>query len=190
MNEYIIPEKIQYALPENCDFEKIIQGDFGQKGKIGRGGFDLDGWGKHISSSCTPRITGVGLVINAPRELVYPNNNANSKGNVLPVTGRIKHEISHRMDVGDISESVVFVMIDSKTLDIGFGRIPPVQNAIPYNLPKRKEPPKKGVIIGFAFTVNLLRICDMPLYETEYIVYAMVGPYKSNVMTINVTERK
>jgi hypothetical protein len=44
--------------------------------------------------------------------------------------------------------------------------------------------------IGEVLRANLAKMLDLPAVETEYIVYASLGPYRSNTLTVKLVRRK
>lgn len=178
-----------YTIPENCDFNAVIEGGFGR-----------NGGGIRDSNSCSPEITGydyAGIVINAPKEIIFSSESTENDENALPICGTFADALGTFVtNTRSLVHSIVIVVVDTKTNQSWSGKIPEMQNQIrrPKGKNERKKPltaeELKGRTIGGYFNPNLFNITSMPLRETEYIVYATVGPYKSNVVTIKATKSK
>ncbi|MBI3560409.1 MAG: hypothetical protein HY080_01640 [Gammaproteobacteria bacterium] len=179
-----------YSIPENCDFNQIIKRGFGR-----------DGRGLPGENPCSPDIHDlkfVGIVINAPKEIRFSSTETEDDLNAIPVCGVQSHDAGTYIDRnGSLNQSLIFVVTDIKANATWSGRIPGPQNLVPQPKPLHGEEKiftreeMKGRIIRQRFNPNLFNITSMVLRETEYIVYATVGPYKSNVVTIKaIKERK
>lgn len=181
-----------YSIPENCDFAQVVARGFGR-----------DGGGRSEDNQCSPVIHDVkfvGIVINAPKVVYFSTTDTEDDQNAIPVCGVIRHDLGTFLggkNEINLSETIVFVVTDTKSNDTWSGKIPGPQNLIPRPKPLHGEAKKftleemKGRILGEAFNPNLFNITGMQLRETEYLVYATVGPYKSNVVTIKaIRERK
>ena len=178
-----------YKIPDSCDFTKVIDTGFGRNGT-----------GINQSNSCSPEITDfdfVGIVINAPKKIQFDIESIDNNKIVLPICGAYAHDMGIYIDnKKNFLNSIVFVVVDSKTNQVWSGQIPELQNlarkpkSISGDRKKLTLDEMSGRIIGGYFNPNLFNITDIPIFETEYIIYATVGPYKSNVITIKFTKKK
>lgn len=180
-----------YSIPEDCDFSQVVARGFG---RAGRGHFS--------ENVCTPIIHDlkfVGIVINAPKVVHFITTSTEDGENAIPVSGLIRHDLGTFIggkNELNLAETIVFVVKDTRTNDVWHGKIPGPQNLVPKPKPKdgneRKLTPEemKGRILGEVFNPNLFDITSLQLRETEYLVYATVGPYKSNVVTIKTIKDK
>ena len=179
-----------YSIPKNCNFDEII-----------RRGFGRDGSGQKDDTSCTPIINDenfLGIVINAPKKIdIYGPDQGENK-TAFPVSGVIAHDLG--LDLGGkgyqhLTNLMIIVIIDAHTNEVWHGRIPQMDHRIPPPPPKNgpKKPltheEMKGRIIEEVFNPNLLSITNMELRETEYLVYATLGPYKSNVASVQAKKK-
>ena len=179
-----------YSIPENCDFAQVITRGFGR-----------DGGGRSEDNQCSPVIHDlkfVGIVINAPKVVHFSTPDTEDDQNAIPVCGVISHDLGTFLGrkYSSLPETVIFVVTDVKSNDTWSGKIPGPQNLIPRPKPLHGEEKKftleemKGRIHHEWFNPNLFNITGMQLRETEYLVYATVGPYKSNVVTIKTIKEK
>jgi hypothetical protein len=172
-----------YSIPEDCDFNQIIKRGFGR-----------DGGGSSDKNQCTPDIHDLkflGIVINAPKVIHFSSTDTEDNQNAIPVSGIISHDLGTYLDRNtSLTRSVIIVVTDIKANETWSGKIPGPQNLVPRPKPLHGDDKKftleemKGRILQQTFNPNLFNITGMELRETEYLVYATVGPHKSNVVAI------
>lgn len=190
VSDIIIPDVSMkpYVIPDNCDFNAVIEGGFGR-----------NGGGIRDSNECSPKIINsdyAGIVINAPKEVFFTTNNTNNNENAIPICGTYADALGvFSISTRSLVHSIVFVVVDAKTNQAWSGKIPEIQNKMPRpkgkherQIPLAIEDLKGRTITGY-FNPNVFNIISIPLYETEYIIYATIGPYKSNVVTIKLTKK-
>jgi len=178
-----------YKIPNDCNFTQVIESGFGRNGS-----------GINQSNSCSPEIMDLnfnGIVINAPNEIIFDTDSTENNQNAIPLCGTYAHDMGVYIDTKkNFINSIIFVVVDTKTNETWSGQIPELQNlarkpkSISGDRKKLTLEEMKGRIIGGYFNPNIFNITSARLYETEYIVYATVGPYKSNAITIKATKRK
>ena len=65
------------------------------------------------------------------------------------------------------------------------------ENLIPMPAEMRDPQNKQtNTTIGEVLRANIAKMIDLPAVETEYIVYASMGPYRSNSLTVKVVRRQ
>ena len=132
-----------------------------------------------------------GIVINGPKEIIWPKGVkpqeagpfGSTKGPMrLMIAGYYRLPESTLGLDGEFKNEILFVAVNQvtnsvysgKILKFGTGRI------------KRGNRPKNdpaGVSGGYA-NADLVNICGVPITPATYTVYATLGEYKSNVLTI------
>lgn len=169
-----------YYLPEKCDFSAI-------------------GNNSRLESECSPKLQDPlfgyyrGLLINGPRRVTFPRGFETEDMEVTPfgdAIGAVKLMVAGLLQLppdtlgfeGDLSDSVVFVAVDQQTSQTYSGKI--VSVGFPGEIPG----PIGGSISDKQeyFTIDLIQNLNLPVSEAKYSVYATLGPYKSNVLTIEV----
>ena len=152
--------------------------------------------GTLLSSACSPAIEEDGfrgLRIAAPEVVTY------LPGDFNPITGAFARIVvcgTYRLEFstlgldGDFVESIVLVAVDEGRRETFNGRMVTVQNRIP-------PPPRPdgltpadfaGDVITGYFNPNLAVVLDLPEQPADYVVYAVLGPYESNRVSISVRE--
>jgi hypothetical protein len=65
------------------------------------------------------------------------------------------------------------------------------ETLVPYpsDMPRSKTD-HTNTTIGEFLRANLAKMIDLPAVETEYIIYASLGPYRSNTLTVKLVRRK
>jgi hypothetical protein len=160
-------------------------------------------WLRHnnpwISTRGTPRIlSGVGIAINAPREVQFsegPRLSHKDAQFIVCVATRFVYDM---LGYGsDFMDHLTLVVVDARThqeysasallaedSNIGENLKPP-----PSDMPRSKTD-HTNTTIGEFLRANLAKMIDLPAVETEYIVYASLGPYRSNTLTVKLVRRK
>lgn len=190
----IPPPKPPYTIPENCDFLTVRE--------------------TFMDNECSPVInhTFKGFLINMPKEHYYEPGEKMLSGafTLVPVCGayRIANgdfpELSPEETLEhDISDDILVVAVDTKTREVytghyvepwGKARMPEAfrRDVLEGMYESRKNPPAPPgtMISGGYFNYNLPAVVRLPEKPAEYIVYVVVGPYKSNVRTVKIMKKK
>jgi hypothetical protein len=161
--------------------------------------FELEGMARflgsdRVSGPCTPKIEeGLGLAINAPREVVFSRGPQLDPNEARFIVCGASQFVYDSMGFGArFADQVVFVAVDARTHEARSAAIEPnVPNAVPPpdDLP-RSETDHSGTTIGEVFRANLASIMQLPAVESEYIVYIVLGPYRSNSLSVKVVRRR
>ena len=136
-----------YSIPENCDFNQVINSGFGREGS-----------GLPGKNQCTPNIHDLkylGIVINAPKVINFNSTETEDNQNAIPICGIVSHDLGTYIDKNSsLIRSVIIVVTDVKSNETWSGRMPGPQNLRPRPMPlhgkKKKFTPEemKGRIIG------------------------------------------
>jgi hypothetical protein len=146
-----------------------------------------------VSSPCTPQIEeGVGLAINAPREVTFSKGPELDPDDAQFIVCGASNFLYDSMGMGArFADNVTFVAVDARTQEArSASNEPNVPNRVdpPGDLP-RPETDHSQTNIGEVFRVNLARIMRLPAVDSEYMVHAALGPYRSNSLTVKVVRR-
>ena len=152
-----------------------------------------------FSTRGTPRIiSGLGIAINAPREVQFsegPRLSHKDAQFIVCVATRFVYDM---MGYGaDFMNHVTLVVVDARThqeysasaLLADDSNIR--DNIVPF--PDDMSQPQTdhtNTTIGEVLRANLAKMIDLPAVETEYIIYASLGPYRSNTLTVKLVRRK
>ncbi|MCP4486771.1 MAG: hypothetical protein GY820_05545 [Gammaproteobacteria bacterium] len=174
-----------YKMPENCDFMKISNLEAGE-------------------NECTPVLLDpmfsefTGLLINGPKQVVWPADVSVSDyppgpfGDThgplrLMIAGLANVEYSTLGLKGDVSSNVLVVAVNQLTAGSYTGKMPEPEflpePAFGINEGSIEEPVQEGVA-GSWFNLDLVHDLSLPITEASYTVYATLGDYKSNILTI------
>jgi hypothetical protein len=185
------------------------------KFKIDRdGSFEPEAfWLRHnnprLSTRGTPDIiSGIGIAINAPREVQF-SEGPDEGGSFSEGPRRLPEETQFIVCVAtrfvynmmgyesDFMDHVFLEAVDTRTheaygasvlladdSDIREHLIPPPKDMA------EPETDHTNTTIGEVLRANLAKMIDLPAVETEYIVYASLGPYRSNTLTVKLVRRK
>ena len=143
---------------------------------------------------CSPEIEkGLGIAINAPFEVTFSNEGTlDSKDCRFIVCGASRF-VYNTLGYGtNFADQITFVAVDQTSQVATSGMMEPnVPNPIPPppDIPKSKTDHSKTTI-GEVFRTNLADIMTLPAVETDYVVYAAFGPYRSNTLTVKVRKRE
>jgi hypothetical protein len=147
-----------------------------------------------VDCPCSPEIEeGLGIAINAPIEVTF-----STEGKLDPKDCRFficgaSQFVYNTLGYGaNFADQVTFVAVDQTDQVARTGVMEPnVPNPIspPDDLPKSTTDHSKTTI-GEVFRANLADIMTLPAVETDYVVYAALGPYRSNTLTVKVRKRK
>ncbi len=175
----MLEEQPQYTIPEHCDFSTV--------GEV------------FLDNECSPIIFGdtfKGIVINMPKEHYY------IVGQIMPFGGFTYLPVCGAYQVGNgelpgrrIEDALLLVAVDTKTKEVYSGRfrLPGVEVPMPEKFRKQidDQPDPPGTYVGGGnFNYNLTEVVNLPERPAEYIVYVTAGPYKSNVRTVKIMQKK
>jgi len=177
-----------YQMPENCDFSKVINAD------------------TH-SNECTPVLDNKffskfsGLLINGPKEVVWPKNGDPSDYPAGPwgttegpfrlmVAGLVRTEYKTLGLKGEASEEVLLVAVNQQTAESYSGKMPQpdVDTEPDFDMGLEEIPPtdeEQNKLLTSYFNFDLVHDLGLPIKEASYNVYATLGEMKSNSIIIN-----
>jgi hypothetical protein len=165
-------EAMAHVIDRKCDFSKVSA--------------------QFESNACTPQIDGFsfeGLLINTPEEVVFSGSGSLSRaGGKLMLCGACRFKQSFMNLRGHFIDQILFVAVNAKTHQTYSAKLESVPNAIPGPDPDDGLDP--AMLVGEVFNPDLGELLRLPAEEAEYIVYATIGPYRSNVLTTRVRSRK
>lgn len=181
-----------YELPQDCNFSKVVNNS----------GLNYD---------CTPKLRGSpkkfqGLLINGPKEVVWPNNYdltgmaKTRDGDViaspikLMIAGLTRLPSNTLNLNGVFNDRVLIIAVNQKTGEVYSGRMQ-VSGSRPDPLPPifsdsssvgsfKEDAANNTSIVGDRFNIDLIHNLGIPIENGTYTVYATLGDYKSNVLTI------
>ena len=147
-----------------------------------------------LDCSCTPELgEGLGIAINAPIEVTLSNDETlNSRNWQFVVCGASRFVYDTLGYGSSFADHISFVAVDQTSQVATSGVMEP---AVPNPIPPPADMPKSTTdhsktTIGEVFRTNLADIMNLPAVETDYVVYAALGPYRSNTLTVKVRKRK
>ena len=169
-----------YSLPENCDFSALKGGD-------------------EVSNACSPSLierTYRGIVINGPKRVVWPKGTEPDK-NPSPFgttkgPGRLiitavykirENPLGSYENVNDVNNEILFVVVNQITGSIYSGKLPKFGTTQKPDLGHLTAGDPNRYAKGY-INPDLVNICGLPIAPATYTVYATLGEYKSNVLTI------
>jgi hypothetical protein len=152
-----------------------------------------------LSTNGTPNIiSGVGIAINAPRIVEFSSgpqlDHRDAQFIVCVATQFVYDTLGYGSDFMD---HVFLVAVDARThQEYGASALKAEdtnarENLIP--MPDDMRDPSNtqtDTTIGEVLRANLAKMIKLPAVETEYIVYATLGPYRSNTLTVRLVRRK
>jgi hypothetical protein len=172
-----------YELPENCDFNSV-------------------GNNSELRSDCSPKLIDQfpkanyqGILINSAPDILWPKNFGLKDMPMLPngnADGPLKFMIAGLVNLpyntlnlhGDFASQVVIVAVNQKTAKVYNGKM------IPFGFAGVK-PDVTGLGISQInndhlcyFNIDLVQNLEIPIADATYNVYAVLGDYKSNVLTV------
>lgn len=176
-----------YEIPENCDFMTVSNDHAGE-------------------NECTPKLLDPyfsefsGILINGPKEVVWdreidPEDFPESPwgGTTGPlrlmIAGLVRLEYSTLGLNGDFSGDVLVVAVDQKTAQTYSGKMPEADFLPEPELDMDEADPKmteddRKMLVNSLFNLDLVHDLDLPIADATYSVYATLGQYKSNVLTV------
>ncbi len=173
-----------YELPVNCDFSKV-------------------GNNHTMETGCSPVLKDpffsefIGLVINTPKIFLWPKNDSIENYQSFPNGGNespLKFSISGLAKIpdsvlnydGDISYEIVVTAVNQKTAEVYSAKM--IKNGMSGTKPGSTLSNTNDLPHDFIrkhyFNIDLVSNAGLPISEAIYTVYAMIGKYKSNVITV------
>lgn len=146
------------------------------------------------SNECTPKIDGFafeGLLINLPEEVTLRSPGPGTLSDarvVLRLCGACRFKYSLFGLRGTYVDHILFIAVDARTHEPHASRMETVPNAIPG--PDPEDGLEPDMLVGEVFNPDLAELLRLPAREADYIVYATLGPYRSNVLTTRVRVRR
>jgi hypothetical protein len=136
-------------------------------------------------NECTPEPDGdfEGILINAPEEVLFEGAGELAAGTVIPLCGRCKLPYDYLGLDGAFVPAMLFVAVNAATHRAHAGRLEPTPNRLP---PPGPRVPQPGLRVGKYFNPNLAAIMTLPAEEADYLVYATLGAYQSNVLRVRL----
>lgn len=188
--EALVSLKEGYTIPENCDFMVISNTDTGD-------------------NQCTPKLLDPffskfsGVLINGPKEVVWPSSASladyppgpfgDTHGPLrLMIAGIVNVKYSTLGLDGDFGENVLLVVVNEHTAQTYTGKMPSPDYApapppeFPVEEVSYSEETLNSLVSSW-FNLDLVHDLGLPIAEATYTVYATLGEYKSNVLTIKTT---
>ena len=147
-----------------------------------------------LEGPCTPRLDdGLGIALNAPVEVTFSTEKKLEARDCRFLVCGASRFVYDTLGYGaNFADHVTFVAVDQLTHVVySAGMEPNVQNpeAPPSDLPRSATDHSESTI-GEYFRANLAEIMTLPAVETGYVVYAALGPHRSNTLTVKVVRRK
>jgi hypothetical protein len=151
------------------------------------------------STNGTPKIiSGVGIAINAPRIVEFSNGpQLDHRDAQFIVCVRTRFVYDTLGYGSDFMDNVDLVVVDARTHQeyAASALLAEDTNARENMVPMpddMRDPGNKqtNTTIGEVLRANLAKMIKLPAVETEYIVYATLGPYRSNTLTVKLVRRK
>ena len=152
-----------------------------------------------FSTRGTPRIiSGLGIAINAPREVQFSEGPRLSHKDAQFIVCVATQFVYDMMGYGSsFMDYLTLVVVDARTHQeyaVSALRAESTNIRDNYEPPPSDMPQPKtdhtNTTIGEVLRANLAKMIDRPAVETEYIVYASLGPYRSNTLTVKLVRRK
>ena len=145
---------------------------------------------------CSPVIDDpdfLGMVIHAAQEVFYDPGES-VEGSLafadVRICGTVAVDFGFQGLGGEVTEEILLVVVDAKSQETWSGKMEPIAN--PEQRPVDlggDAGPTEGLIVESYFNPNLVETLDLPEKPAEYIVYAVLGEYKSNTVRIRLKER-
>jgi hypothetical protein len=145
--------------------------------------------GEFLSSSCSPEITDDdfrGIVLNGPKRVLFGESTKDplfGSFTRMIVCGVCVFDHDYLGLKGNFSTKITFFAVNAKTHRVHVGRLYAGIEVLPERDP---DDPRQNVVTGEWFNPNLALISDIPQEDGDYLVYATLGDYKSNTVTIQL----
>jgi len=174
-----------YILPKSCDFLAAVNNSA-------------------RANDCSPIINDEysskfkGIVINSAENIIWPKNfdstqsfvspNGDSKGPIKFMISGLVQLPKNTLDLdGDFSHSVVIVAVNQKNAKTYSGKMNRLGFKSPSPLLFNDDEINKSAITRKYFNIDLVTNFELPIIDATYTVYATLGDYKSNELTVNTT---
>jgi hypothetical protein len=107
----------------------------------------------------------------------------------LMIAGLVRVKFSHLGLKGDAGDEVLVVAVDQKTTQSYSGKMPkPDFEAPPFSVDESAGPAlteaDENALLTSHFNLDLVHDLDLPLADATYTVYATLGDFKSNSLTV------
>ncbi len=147
-----------------------------------------------LDCSCNPELgDGLGIAINAPIEVTFSNEGTLDRRDCQFIVCGASRFVYNTLGHGsNFADHISFVAVDQTSQVATSGVMEPnVPNSIPppADMPKSTTDHSKTTI-GEVFRTNLAEIMTLPAVETDCVVYAALGSFRSNTLTVKVRKRK
>lgn len=153
----------------------------------------------YSDNECSPRIVESGfrgLAINAPRQVLFTAGESTAFGGFaeVPICGTYKYDLSLDLDTdASFEDSILVVAVDRESHQSWSGLVRESVDLMPAPEDtfddELTDEDLQGVSMEGHFNPNLTEILTLPARPAAYDVYATVGPYRSNTVTIEIRER-
>jgi hypothetical protein len=152
-----------------------------------------------LSTRGTPEITaGTGIAINAPRVVEFSEGPILQPGDAQFIVCVATRFVYDTLGFGSsFMDNLSLVVVDGRThQEYSVSALLADDTNIRSNylpMPSDMAGPKtdhRNTTIGEVLRANLAKMMKLPAEETEYIVYASLGPYRSNTLSVKLVRRK
>jgi rhodanese-related sulfurtransferase len=152
----------------------------------------------HIPTRGCPEIlSGTGIAINAPRQVLFSDGPTLSPTDAQFIVCVATKFVYNTLDMGsDFMDHLTLVLVDGRTHQEYFASALLAEdsnineNLVPLRDAPEPETDHSKSLIGQFLRANVAKMIKLPAVETEYIVYASLGPYRSNTLDVKVIQRK
>lgn len=174
-----------YEIPTSCDFSKVI-------GNVVE------------TNECTPRLFDssffpfTGILINGPAEVVWPADASvedhppgplgDTAGPLrLMIAGLVKLPYSAMGLNGGFGPEVLVIAVNQETAEVFYGKMDriellPVPENVDSELSLTDE--DRSAAVSSVFNLDLVHSLGIPIEQATYTVYATLGDFKSNTLTV------
>lgn len=136
------------------------------------------------SNVCSPDLDDdLGILINLPEEVSIEQAGVTPR---VQLAGACQFPYDLLGLRGDLVEKILFVAVNAETHDVHANQFVAVPNPAPSPPPREPHEPRPELVLGAYFNPNLTEILRLPPGDAEYIVYAVLGPHRSNVLRIRI----
>jgi hypothetical protein len=146
---------------------------------------------------CPEILSGTGIAINAPREVLFSDGPTLSPKDAQFIVCVATKFVYNTMDLGsDFMDHLTLVLVDARTHQEYFASALLAEdsnirdNFIPLRDAPAPETDHSKSTIGEFLRGNVAKMIKLPAEEAEYVVYAGLGPYRSNTLNVRLVQRK
>ena len=188
-NEFM--ENELYIIPRDCDFSTVSNG-------------------ASARNECSPKLKDrffsdfLGVVINVPEKVIWNENDSVDDYPIGPwgetegpfrlfLAGLIRVPYKVMELYQDIDEQVLVIAVNQDNAIAYSGKMPRANfESMPEeNTPKRlRNQAELEALTDSYFNLDLIHDLGVPIADATYHVYATLGEYKSNVMTVKTSVKK